>query len=164
MSKVSIIVAASQNNAIGRDNQLLYRLSNDLKRFKALTTGHTVIMGRNTFESLPKGALPNRRNLVLSTNPQAEFKGAERFSSLEEALAACQAEEEVFIIGGDSVYKQAISIADAIYLTLIEDVAKDADAFFPEIKEEEWKETGRESHSIDEKHHYPYIFIDYKRR
>ena len=164
MSKVSIIVAASQNNAIGRDNQLLYRLPNDLKRFKALTTGHTVIMGRNTFESLPKGALPNRRNLVLSTNPQAEFKGAERFSSLEEALAACQAEEEVFIIGGDSVYKQAISIADAIYLTLIEDVAKDADAFFPEIKEEEWKETGKEPHSTDEKHHYPYIFIDYKRR
>jgi len=164
MSKVSIIVAVSQNNAIGSDNKLLYWLPNDLKRFKALTTGHTIIMGRNTFESLPKGALPNRRNLVLSANPQAEFEGAERFSSLEEALAACKEEEEVFIIGGDSVYKQAISIADAIYLTLIEDVAKDADAFFPEIKEEEWKEMGREPHSTDEKHHYPYIFIDYERR
>ncbi|WP_321520087.1 dihydrofolate reductase [uncultured Bacteroides sp.] len=164
MSKVSIIVAVSQNNAIGKENKLLYWLPNDLKRFKALTTGHTVIMGRNTFESLPKGALPNRRNLVLSTNPNAEFPGAEHFSSLEEALAACKEEEEVFIMGGASVYKQAMPVADAIYLTIIEDVTKDADAFFPEIKEEEWKETGREAHPVDEKHHYPYIFIDYERR
>jgi dihydrofolate reductase (EC 1.5.1.3) len=164
MSKVSIIVAVSQNNAIGKENKLLYWLPNDLKRFKALTTGHTVIMGRNTFESLPKGALPNRRNLVLSTNPNAEFPGAEKFSSLEEALGTCKNEEEVFIMGGDSVYRQAMPVADAIYLTLIEDVTKDADAFFPEIKEEEWKETGREAHPVDEKHHYPYIFIDYERR
>lgn len=164
MSKVSIIVAVSKNNAIGRDNKLLYWLPNDLKRFKALTTGHTIIMGRRTFESLPKGALPNRRNLVLSTNPKAEFTGAERFSTLTDALAACKEEEEVFIIGGASVYQQAMPMADAIYLTLIEDVTKDADAFFPEIKEEEWKETGREPHPVDEKHHYPYIFIDYVKR
>lgn len=164
MTKVSIIVAVSLNNAIGKDNQLIYRVPNDLKRFKALTTGHTIIMGRKTFESLPKGALPNRRNLVLSANPHAEFTGAERFSSLDEAIAACKNEKEVFIIGGDSVYKQAMPIANAIYLTLIEDITKDADAFFPEIKEEEWKETGRETHPVDEKHHYPYIFIDYERR
>jgi dihydrofolate reductase len=164
MSKVSIIVAVSQNNAIGRDNKLLYWLPNDLKRFKALTTGHTVIMGRNTFESLPKGALPNRRNLVLSTSPQAEFPGAEHFSSLEEALATCKEEEEVFIMGGASVYKQAMTVADAIYLTLIEDVTEDADAFFPEIKETEWKEMSRELHLTDEKHHYSYIFINYERR
>lgn len=164
MTKVSIIVAASLNNAIGRGNQLIYRVPNDMKRFKELTTGHTIIMGRKTFESLPKGALPNRRNLVLSTNSNAEFTGAERFSSLDEAIAACKDEKEVFIIGGDSVYKQAMPKADAIYLTLIEDITKDADAFFPEIKSEEWKETGREPHPIDEKHHYPYTFINYERR
>jgi len=164
MSKVSIIVAVSQNNAIGKENKLLYWLPNDLKRFKALTTGHTVIMGRHTFESLPKGALPNRRNLVLSTNPNTEFAGAERFSSLAEALATCKEEEEVFIMGGASVYKQAMTIADAIYLTLIEDITKDADAFFPEIEKDKWKETGREPHPTDEKHHYSYIFIDYERR
>ena len=164
MTKVSIIVAASLNNAIGRGNQLIYRVPNDMKRFKELTTGHTIIMGRKTFESLPKGALPNRRNLVLSTNPNAEFTGAERFSSLDEAIAACKDEKEVFIIGGDSVYKQAMPKADAIYLTLIEDITKDVDAFFPEIKSEEWKETGREPHPIDEKHHYPYTFINYERR
>lgn len=164
MTKVSIIVAASLNNAIGRGNQLIYRVPNDMKRFKELTTGHTIIMGRKTFESLPKGALPNRRNLVLSTNPNAEFTGAEKFSSLDEAIAACKDEQEVFIIGGDSVYKQAMPKANAIYLTLIEDITKDADAFFPEIKVEEWKETGREPHSIDEKHHYPYTFINYERR
>ncbi len=164
MTKISIIVAVSENNAIGHNNKLLYWLPNDLKRFKALTTGHTIIMGRNTFASLPKGALPNRRNLVLTTNQNLDFPGAEHFSSLKEALGSCKEEEEIFIIGGASVYKQAISIADKIYLTLVEDITKEADVFFPEIKKEEWKETSREPHPSDEKHHYSYIFIDYERR
>lgn len=164
MCKVSIIVAVSKNNAIGRDNKLLYWLPNDLKRFKALTTGHTIIMGRHTFESLPKGALPNRRNLVLTTNPNIVFTGAEIFLSLKDALATCKDEDEVFIIGGASVYQQAMSMADAIYLTLIDDVTENADAFFPQISKEEWKETGREPHPADEKHHYPYIFINYEKR
>ena len=96
---ISIIVAVAQNLAIGFENKLLYWLPNDLKRFKALTTGHTIIMGRKTFESLPKGALPNRRNIVLSRQ-DIEFAGAERYSSLEQALSQCRNEEEVFIIGG----------------------------------------------------------------
>lgn len=163
MSIISIIVAVSLNNAIGRDNKLLYWLPDDLKRFKALTTGHTIIMGRHTFESLPKGALPNRRNIVLSTNPSASFAGAEEFCSLQEAIQHCQEEEEIFIIGGESVYKQAMNVADKIYLTQIEDVTEGADAFFPEIDKKKWKEKGREDHLTDEKHLYPYSFIDYER-
>ena len=117
MSRISIIAAVDSRMAIGFQNKLLFRLPNDLKRFKALTTGNTIIMGRKTFESLPKGALPNRRNVVLSSNPAAECPGAEVFTSLEAALESCQAEEKVYIIGGASVYRQAISLADELCLT-----------------------------------------------
>lgn len=164
MKHLSIIVAIARNRGIGFENKLLYWLPNDLKRFKALTTGHTIIMGRKTFESLPKGALPNRRNIVLSRQEGTSFAGAECFPSLETALAHCQDEEEVFIIGGASLYKEAMPTADRLYVTWIDDASKEADAFFPEIKEEEWKETGREAHPTDEKHLYPYSFIDYDRR
>lgn len=160
---VSIIVAISLNRAIGNNNKLLYWLPNDLKRFKALTTGHTIIMGRKTFESLPKGALPNRRNIVLSTQ-QLQFPGAETYHSLEEAMKHCNSEETVFIIGGESVYKQGMQLANKIYLTQVEDIAKEADAFFPEIDEKEWRETGRETNSVDEKHAFSYTFIDYTRK
>lgn len=164
MSTVSIVVAVSKNNAIGRNNELIYWLPNDLKRFKAITSGHTIIMGRKTFESLPKGALPNRRNIVLSTNPDINFAGAEKFADLQTAIAACKEEKEIFIIGGASVYQQAISVCDKIYLTQVEDITEGADAFFPIIDENEWKKIGSEPHPIDEKHHYPYIFIDYEKR
>lgn len=161
--EISIIVATSFNNAIGRDNQLIYRVPNDMKRFKELTTGHTIIMGRKTFESLPKGALPNRRNIVLTRQEGIQYPGAEVCHSLEEALKHCSEEEEVFIIGGDSIYKQSMTIANRIYLTCIEDITEDADAFFPEIKEDEWKEVGREEYPADDKHLYSYTFIDYIR-
>ena len=160
--QISIIVAIARNRAIGFENKLLYWLPNDLKRFKALTTGHTIIMGRKTFESLPKGALPNRRNIVL-TRQDIQFPGAERYASLEAALSRCQADEEVFIIGGASVYQEAFPLADTLYITHIEDTPEKADAFFPEIDPSIWKETGRENHSIDEKHLYPYSFVDYRR-
>lgn len=160
---ISIIVAIAQNNAIGFENKLLYWLPNDLKRFKSLTTGHTIIMGRKTFESLPKGALPNRRNIVL-TRQDIEFPGAERYASLETALSQCKAEEEVFIIGGASVYREAMPLADKLYITHIEDTPAQADVFFPEIDASVWKETGREAHPTDEKHLYPYCFVDYQRR
>ena len=117
---LSIIVAINQNRGIGHENKLLYWLPNDLKRFKALTTGHTIIMGRKTFESLPKGALPNRRNIVLSRSCR-EFEGAECFHTLEEALKACANEEEVFIIGGASLYAEALPLADRLYVTEVED-------------------------------------------
>ncbi|WP_405372479.1 dihydrofolate reductase [Phocaeicola sp.] len=160
---LSIIVAVNKNRGIGFENKLLYWLPNDLKRFKALTTGHTIIMGRKTFESLPKGALPNRRNIVLSRNQSAVFEGAEHFSSLEEALKHCTKEEEVFIIGGASLYAEALPLADTLYLTEINDSEKPADAFFPVIDPTLWKEKSRECHPEDEKHLYSYTFIDYER-
>jgi len=159
---ISIIVAIAENRAIGFENKLLYWLPNDLKRFKALTTGHTIIMGRKTFESLPKGALPNRRNIVLSRQ-DIQFLGAERFPSLEAALASCRANEEVFIIGGASVYKEAMPLADKLYVTHIDDTPEQADAFFPEIDSTVWETTNCEAHTTDEKHSHAYRFVDYQR-
>ena len=159
---ISIIVAVAQNYAIGFENKLIYWLPNDLKRFKALTTGHTIIMGRRTFESLPKGALPNRRNIVL-TRQEIDFAGAERYASLEAALAQCRDEEEVYIIGGASVYQEALPMADKLCITHIDDTPAEADAFFPEIDPSIWKETSREAHLTDERHLYSYQFVDYAR-
>ncbi len=161
---VSIIVAVARNNAIGYGNKLLYWLPNDLKRFKALTTGHTIIMGRRTFESLPKGALPNRRNIVLSRNAEACFPGAECFPSIEEALAHCEPDEEVFVIGGASVYEQAMAFANRLYVTLVDDTPKEADAFFPAIDPAEWVETERDVRQPDDKHLFSYSFIDFARK
>lgn len=163
MKNISIIVAIARDRAIGFENKLLYWLPNDLKRFKTLTTGNTIIMGRKTFESLPKGALPNRRNMVLCRQDTMTFAGAERFSSLEAALAHCGEEEEIFIIGGASVYSEAMAQANKLYITFIDDQPEKADTYFPEINKEEWKETGREDHQTDEKHLYPYSFINYER-
>lgn len=143
---------------------MIYRLPNDLKRFKTLTTGHTVIMGRKTFESLPKGALPNRRNVVLSRQADLGFPQTKQFASLEEAIDSCAKEEELFVIGGAEIYRQAMPLADKLYLTRVEDITADADTFFPCIDECEWEETDREAHPADEKHHYPYTFINYVRR
>lgn len=164
MSKISIIVAVDQRMGIGFQNKLLFWLPNDLKRFKALTTGNTIIMGRKTFESLPKGALPNRRNVVLSSNANTQCPGAEVFTSLEAALGSCGEDEHVYIIGGESIYRQALPFADELCLTEIQDTAKEADAFFPELNREEWIEKSREVYHQDEKHPRPYAFVDYIRR
>lgn len=164
MSKISIIVAVDRNMAIGFQNKLLFWLPNDLKRFKSLTMGNTIIMGRKTFESLPKGALPNRRNIVLSSNPNVECPGAEVFTSLEEALKHCQKDERVYIIGGESVYRQAMPIADELCLTKIDAIAPQADAFFPAVDTSIWHEKSREVHPSDEKHLCPYAFVDYVRK
>ena len=160
---VSMIAAVAENGAIGFQNKLLYWLPNDLKRFKALTTGHTIVMGRKTFESLPKGALPNRRNIVLTKNAHFIAENAEVFASLEEALAACKADEEVYIIGGASVYKEALPYADRLCLTLVHDTPAEADAFFPQLNPEEWKVEAEERHDADERHAFAYTFIDYAR-
>ncbi len=161
---ISIIAAVDRNMAIGYQNKLLFWLPNDLKRFKALTTGHTIVMGRKTFESLPKGALPNRRNIVLSSQSQASFPGAETLRSLEEALKTCPPETHVYIIGGASVYKQAFALADELCLTEIDAQAPQADAYFPAIDLSVWHEKSREFHPADEKHPCPYAFVDYVRR
>ncbi|MBQ7414191.1 MAG: dihydrofolate reductase [Prevotella sp.] len=157
---ITIIAAVARNRAIGFENKLLYWLPNDLKRFKALTTGHTIIMGRNTFESLPKGALPNRRNVVLSRTTK-ELPGCEVFPTLEEALQSCRSDEDIYIIGGARVYEQAIRFADRLCLTEIDDTPKDADAFFPDYSD--WKVETKETHPKDEKHAFEYAFVDYVR-
>ena len=161
---VSIIAAVAENGAIGLDNRLLYWLPNDLRRFKALTTGHAIVMGRRTFESLPKGALPNRRNLVLTRNAGFIAPGAETYPSLSAALDACRdGEEEVFVIGGASVYREAMPLADRLCLTLVHDTPAEADAFFPEVEPEEWSVEHEERHEADERHAFAYTFIDYAR-
>lgn len=160
MPIITIIAAVANNRAIGYQNKLLYWLPNDLKRFKALTTGHTIIMGRNTYLSLPKGALPNRRNVVLSRTAK-DFPGCEVFSSLEKALKSCKDDEQVFIIGGARVYEQAIALADRLCLTEIDDTPQEADAFFPDYSD--WRIETKEAHPKDEKHAFEYAFVDYIR-
>jgi len=159
--ELAIIVAEAQNHAIGRNNRLLFHLPQDMKRFKTLTTGHTVLMGRRTFESLPKGALPNRRNVVLTHNP---VDGLECYDSLGKALDACKNDDKVFVIGGAKVYSDTIDKVDTIYLTRVDAVVDDADAFFPAIDKSQWEIKNSEAHLPDEKHHYSYTFIDLKRK
>ena len=158
---ISIIAAVARNRALGYQNKLIYWLPNDLKRFKQLTTGHTIVMGRNTFLSLPKGALPNRRNIVLSTT-QSTFPGCDVYTSLEEALNHCRPDEDIYIIGGASVYAQAMPFADRLCLTEIDDTPAEADTFFPPY--DNWQEEKREDHPADDRHAYPFAFVDYVRR
>ena len=159
--RINIIAAVAKNRAIGFENKLIYWLPNDLKRFKALTTGHTIIMGRKTFESLPKGALPNRRNVVLSRTTK-ELPGCDVYPTLEVALQSCQADEDVYIIGGARVYEQAIDFADRLCLTEVDDTPAEADAFFPDYSD--WQIDWKEEHEKDEKHAFNYAFVDYVRQ
>ncbi len=163
MQKISIIVAADENNAIGKNKQLLWHLPYDLQNFKKLTTGHTIIMGRRTFESLPAGALPNRKNIVLTGVPEAIIDNVFACSSMEEAITLCSKEDEIYMIGGALVYKQALPIAETLYFTRVHHVFEGADTFFPEIDFTEWEEVSKENHPADEKHAYPYTFYTYKR-
>lgn len=158
--QISLIAAVARNRAIGKDNKLIYWLPDDMKRFKALTTGHTIIMGRRTFESLPKGALPNRRNIVLSRTRQ-DFTGCDAYSSLEEAIAHCTEDEDIYVIGGEEVYRQAIGKADRLCLTEVDDTPDGADAFFPDYSG--WRETSRERHAKDERHAFNFDFVDYEK-
>jgi dihydrofolate reductase len=140
---IAIIVAVAQNFAIGKNNELLFHLSNDLKRFKQITKGHSVIMGKKTFFSLPNGPLPHRRNIVISDIQGEEFEGCETVNSIEEVIELVKNEEMAFVIGGGMIYRQFYPIAGKLFLTLVH---KDfeADIFFPEIKFDEWIELQRE--------------------
>lgn len=158
---ISIVVAISENKAIGKNNQLLWYLPADLKHFKSITTGHSVIMGRKTYESIGK-PLPNRRNIIV-TRQDITIAGCEVVKSIEGALALCAGEDEAFIVGGAEIYKQALHLTDRIYLTIVHQKF-DADSFFPEINDDEWLETGREDHEPDEKNKLPYSFITLNRR
>ncbi len=163
MPKIFLIAAVDRSMALGFENKLLYWLPNDLKRFKALTTGHTIIMGRKTFESLPNGALPNRRNIILSSSG-ITYPNAETFPSIEAALRSCRLDEEVFIIGGASVYEQTLPLAEGLFITEIDGTALHADAFFPAITSDIWQEKSRDAHPADDKHPCSYAFVDYVRR
>lgn len=158
MNMISIIACISKDNgAIGYQNRLLYHLPSDMVRFRELTTGHTIVMGRKTFESLPNGALPHRRNIVVSKSLK-EIDGGEVYPTLEEALRAAQGDtlsapkedtaitcpEEIFIIGGESIYRQALPAARKLYLTIVDKEPEQADTFFPAIDSSAWEVTEKE--------------------
>jgi dihydrofolate reductase len=155
---IKIIVAMSNNRVIGNNNELIWKLSSDLKRFKELTTGHPVLMGRKTYESIGR-PLPNRRNIIITRNLEYEVEGCETVSSLEEALLLTN--NNCFIIGGGEIYKQSLEVADKIYLTLVH---KDfeGDTSFPELGKE-WATIDTKDFEADEKNEYNYSFIEYDR-
>ena len=160
---LSIIVAIASNRAIGKGNRLLWHLPEDLKRFKKITSGHAVLMGRNTFLSLPKGALPNRRNIVVTDRPGEQFEGCTMAYSLEEALEMTENEPEVFVMGGGILYRQLLPVAGKLYLTRVEETF-DADIFFPEIDFSQWNEIELERVEASEKNPFPHTFTVYKRK
>lgn len=159
---ISIIVAIAENFAIGKNNDLLFHLPNDLKRFKQITSGHTIIMGRNTLLSLPKWPLPNRRHIIISDKPDDIFPGCETVFSIDEAIEKVKSEKEAFIIGGGMIYRQFFPIAGKLYLTLVHKPFE-ADVFFPEIDYSEWKENSREDLE-DEKNGFNYSYLDLERK
>lgn len=164
MNTRSIIVAMDENRAIGKDGRLLWHLPNDMKFFKETTSGHTVIMGRKTYESLPKGALPNRKNIVISSNHAIQYDRCIICHTLQQALTLTNTEDEVFIIGGGSIYEQALPLADKLYLTVVHHVFNDATVFFPEINGSQWQETAKTEYGQDEKNPYPHTMLTYVRR
>jgi len=159
---ISIIVAIAENRAIGKDNRLLWRLSADMKRFRKLTTGHTLIMGRNTFLSLPNGVLPDRRHIVISDVAGESFEGCEMAGSIREALKLAGETEECFVIGGGMVYAQFLPVAGKLYLTRVHH-SFEADTFFPEIDFSQWTSRHSEEVGADEKNEYAHTFTEYTR-
>lgn len=159
----TIIAAVGRDNAIGRNGDLAFHLRGDMRRFKALTTGHTVIMGRKTFESLPKGALPDRRNIVITRNNAYAAPAVECAPSLEDAVAMAPG-EDIFIIGGGEIYRQALEAADRLEITAVDADTPDADTFFPVIDSDIWREADSSEVMTDEKSGIQYRFICYCRR
>ena len=160
---ISIIVAVAEDYAIGRKGDLLCHLPLDLQHFKTITSGHTVLMGKRTFFSLPRHPLPQRRNIVLTDIAGEQLDGAEMVYSLQEAVDAARGQEEVFIIGGGMVYRQFFPLADKLYITHIHHTFDDADTFFPEIKATEWRLTSEEYHSVDADNPFDFTFAEYLR-
>lgn len=159
---ISIIVAIAENFAIGKDNDLLFHLPDDLKRFKKITSGHTLIMGRNTLLSLPKWPLPNRRHIVITDRKSDSFAGCETVYSLDQALDKVENEDEVFVIGGGLVYRQFYPLAGKMYLTLVHKTF-DADTYFPEIEYSEWQEVARED-LYDDTNDFNYSYLNLVRK
>jgi dihydrofolate reductase len=151
-----LIAAAAENNALGKDNQLVWHLPDDFKRFKQLTTGHYIVLGRKTFESFPK-PLPNRTHVIITRQKNYKAEGCIIVYSVEEAMKVVPKNETIFIIGGAEIYKQTIDFADKIELTRVH-TSVDADAFFPEIDSDKWILKEEEFHPKDEKHTYDFTF------
>ena len=163
-NKLTIIVAAGEDNAIGKDNSLIWHLSDDLKHFKSLTSGHHIIMGRKTFESFPK-PLPNRTHIVITR--QQNYKVPSDVivvNSLDDALDAARNDKQPFIIGGGEIYKQAMPLADKLEITRVHSTFENADTFFPEIDKNNWQEVSRITHDADDKHAHAFSFITYLKK
>lgn len=163
MKHLSIIVAMTEERAIGRDNKLLWHISEDLKRFKKLTSGHTVVMGKKTYYSLPIRPLPNRTNVVLTDDPNDAFEGCQVAFSVSDAIEKCEEGKENFVIGGGSVYRQFLDYADKLYITMVHHKFE-ADTFFPEIDEKVWKLTSEEKHPARHENELSYSYLIYERR
>jgi len=160
---ISIIVAIAENRAIGKDNKLLWHVSEDLKRFKKLTTGHTLIMGRRTFLSLPNGPLANRRHIVISDVEGEQFDGCLMAASPEEAVHMAGTDDECFVIGGGMVYAQFLPVAGKLYLTLVHH-SFEADTYFPEIDFSQWEAGYSESVEAGGRNQYAHTYTEYVRR
>lgn len=163
MKKISIIVAVAANWAIGKDNDLLWHISNDLKWFKKHTSGNPVIMGKKTWDSLPLKPLPKRLNIIISDNPNDSFDGGQTVGSIEEAIKNMDQEKENFIIGGGSVYAQFLPIAQKLYLTQVHKEF-DGDIFFPEVNMDQWEEIFREDHPESDDNPLAYSFLILKKK
>jgi len=159
---ITVIAAVAENNALGKENQLLWHLPDDFKRFKTLTSGHYIIMGRKTFESFPK-PLPNRTHVIISRQADYQPEGCIVVNSLEQAIQACPKTEEVFIIGGGEIYRQSIAVADKLDLTKVH-AAFEADTYFPEVNLSQWQLVFEEYHPKDERHDFAFTFQTYSRK
>lgn len=160
---IAIIVAIAENHAIGLNNDLLWHLSDDLKRFKKITAGHPVIMGKRTYESLPVRPLKNRKNIVITDQPGEVIEGCLMAYSIQEAISLADPHQENFIIGGGSVYRQFLPLADRLYITWVHQ-AFEADTFFPEISKADWKLVSEEDGPPDTENHFRYSYRIYERR
>ena len=160
---ISIIVAVSEDWGIGKDNELLWHISEDLKRFKRLTSGKTVIMGKKTWESLPKRPLPGRKNIVLTDKADELIENSVTAYSIEDALGKCEKNDEIFIIGGGSIYRQFMPISDRLYITHVHKKAP-ADIYFPEIDLSIWEITEKEEFKTDGENSIPYTYTIYERK
>ena len=160
-TKITLIVAAAENNAIGKNNQMLWHLPNDFKYFKKNTLEHSVVMGRKTFVSIGK-PLPDRRNIILTRDINYSHEEVDVANSVQEVLNYCRDEREIFIIGGAEIYKQTLPLGDKVLLTRVH-TSIDGDAYFPELLDHEWKLVSAEKHEKDEKHAFDYTFEVYER-
>ena len=159
---LTIIAAAAENNALGKDNDLVWHLPDDFKRFKKLTTGHYIIMGRKTFESFPK-PLPNRTHVVITRQQDYENENCIVVHNLKDALAFAREDEQAFIIGGGEIYKLSLPSVDKIELTRVHGEFE-ADAYFPNLDLNDWKLVNEEFHEKDEKHKYAFTYLTYERK